>query len=66
MDVDKQKNYATLVISLLGAAKLTAQAFGYSFITDELINEIANFAAMVLTFAGVFMTHNKDNTDGTK
>jgi len=64
MDVDKQKNYATLVISLLGAVKLTAQAFGYSFISDELINEIANFVSVVITFAGVIMTHTKDNSNG--
>ncbi|MFD0693027.1 hypothetical protein ACFQZT_02885 [Paenibacillus sp. GCM10027628] len=55
-----QKNYITLGVTLLGALKLTAQAFNISFISDDQINAIANLAAVVLTIAGVVMTHNKN------
>lgn len=52
-----QKNYVSLGIALLGALKLTAEAFGYHIITDDQINSLANLAAITLTIAGIVMTH---------
>lgn len=42
-------------IALLGAAKLVTDAFGYSLITDDQINNIANGLAALVTVVGVAM-----------
>lgn len=38
----KDGNIVVLITGLLGAAKLALEAFGYSIITDDQINAIAN------------------------
>lgn len=55
----QNKNYYTIAIALLGAAKLILDSFGIKLITNQNMNEIANSAAGVLTLAGVFMSHIK-------
>lgn len=51
-------NYATLIPTILGAAKLILQTFGID-IPDETINEIVNGAAAVGTIIGIFLAHRK-------
>lgn len=51
-------NYATLIPTILGAAKLILQTFGID-IPDATINEIVNGAAAVGTIIGIFMAHRK-------
>jgi uncharacterized membrane protein len=52
-------NWVTLVVALLGAAKLILQAFGVDVITDDIIDGTSNFVAAVVTFVGVIMSHRK-------
>lgn len=54
-----QPNYVSLVAAGLGAAKLTAEAFGYSFITDTQVDAIVNLVAVVLTIGGILYNHFK-------
>jgi hypothetical protein len=60
-----QTNYVTMIVGFLGALKLAFQAFGYSFITDDQINAVANVVAIFITFGvGIYMNHKKEvNTD---
>jgi uncharacterized membrane protein len=51
-------NYATLIPTILGAAKLILQTFGIE-IPDTVVNEIVNGAAAVGTVIGIFMAHRK-------
>lgn len=52
-------NWATLIVALLGAAKLVLESFGINIITDDQINAIANAAAAVAAVIGVVMSHRK-------
>jgi hypothetical protein len=54
------RNVVTLLITLQGAIKLTLESFGISIITDAQINAIANLVAIILTIAGIVMTHLKN------
>lgn len=60
--MNEQRNYITLGVSLLGALKLTFESFGIPFISDDQINAIANLASVVLTIAGIAMTHTKSGS----
>jgi phi LC3 family holin len=56
--MDKAKLYSRLsrpafYIAMLGAIKLITDAFGYSLITNEQINAIANGVATLVTVIGV-------------
>lgn len=66
MDQLQTRNYVSLGITLLGATKLAAEAFGINFITDDQINALANLASVILTIAGIAMTHLKVNGDESK
>lgn len=55
----KDGNVAVLVVGLLGAAKLALEAFGYSIITDDQINAIANGAAATATVVAAFLNNMK-------
>ena len=66
MDSVTQKNYVSLGVALLGAIKLTAEAFGYDLISDEQINALANLAAVGLTIAGIVMTHQTTKSTETE
>lgn len=46
-------------VGLLGGAKLIADSFGYSFITDDQINSIANGFAAVFMVIGVYVNHGQ-------
>lgn len=52
-------NYYTLIVSLLGAAKIVLEAFGIHIIDNGQINSIADGLASVLTIVGVFFNHKK-------
>ena len=52
-----QPNYVSLVAAGLGAAKLTADAFGVTFISDDQINAVVNLIAVGLTIFGVLYNH---------
>ncbi|MED2006680.1 hypothetical protein P4V39_00930 [Brevibacillus borstelensis] len=57
----KNGNMVVLVTGLLGAAKLALEAFGYSIITDDQINAIANGVAAVAAVVATWMNnHRKD------
>ncbi|GLG01522.1 hypothetical protein Alches_15610 [Alicyclobacillus hesperidum subsp. aegles] len=53
------KRLTTLVIGLLGAAKLITDALGLHVITNPEINAIANAVASIVTVISVFMSHAK-------
>jgi hypothetical protein len=53
------RNYATIIVTLLGSLKLALEGFGYNIIDNGQINDIANGVSAVLTVAGVVMTHLK-------
>jgi hypothetical protein len=55
----KNGNIVVLITGLLGAAKLTLEAFGYSIITDEQINAIANGVAATATVVAAFLNNRK-------
>jgi hypothetical protein len=55
----KAGNIVVLITGLLGAAKLALEAFGYSIITDEQINAIANGMAAVATVVAAFLNNRK-------
>lgn len=52
-------NWVTLIVALLGAAKLVLQVFGIDVITDDMIDGASNFVAAAVTFVGVIMSHRK-------
>lgn len=55
-----QTNYVTMIVGLLGALKISFQAFGYAFITDDQINALANVISILVTFGvGIYMNHRK-------
>jgi uncharacterized membrane protein len=58
-----QINYVTLIVALLGTAKLVLQAFGIDVITDDMIDKAANVVAAVVTLVGVIITHRKKGVD---
>ncbi|GMA56384.1 hypothetical protein C7445_101121 [Alicyclobacillus sacchari] len=53
------KRLTTLVIGLLGAAKLITDTLGLHVITNPEINAIANAVASIVTVISVFMSHTK-------
>jgi uncharacterized membrane protein len=59
----ENKNYYTIIIALLGAAKLVLDSFGIKLITDQNVNDVANSVATIITFVGVIMTHIKGRPD---
>lgn len=62
MKMNNQINYVTLIVALLGAAKLALQAFGIDVITDDMIDKSANVVAAVVTLVGVVISHRKTVT----
>ena len=60
--MNNQINYVTLIVALLGAAKLALQAFGIDVITDDMIDKSANVVAAVVTLVGVVISHRKTVT----
>lgn len=52
-------NYYTLILGLLGAAKLILNAYGLDIIQDDEMNAIANGVAAVLSVIGVYTNHQK-------
>lgn len=52
-------NYASLVAAGLGAVKLVAEAFGYSFITNEQIDAVVNLVATGAVIAGILINNFK-------
>lgn len=54
-----QVNYVSLLATLLGAVKLTANVFGIPFINDDQINAIVNLLAVCLTTFGILYNHFK-------
>ena len=61
--MNNQINYVTLIVALLGAAKLALQAFGIDVITDDMIDKSANVVAAVVTLVGVVISHRKTGGD---
>lgn len=63
--MNKQTNYVTMIVGVLGALKLIFQAYGYTFITDDQINAVANgIAGLITVGVGIYMNHKKEvNTD---
>lgn len=55
----KDGNIGVLVAGILGATKLALEAFGYSIITDEQINAIANGVAAAATVVAAFLNNRK-------
>lgn len=55
----KSINYVTLIVALLGAAKIILETFGISFITDDMIDKAANVVAGLVTLVGVIISHSK-------
>lgn len=51
-------NWATLIPTLLGAAKLILEPFGI-IIPDQNVNEIANGIAALATVIGIIISHRK-------
>jgi hypothetical protein len=56
-------NIVVLITGLLGAAKLALEAFGYSIITDDQINAIANGAAAAATVVAAFLNNRKPKAE---
>ncbi|MBB6731879.1 hypothetical protein [Cohnella zeiphila] len=52
-------NYVTLVVALLGAAKIILESFGITVITDDVIDQASNAVAGIVTLLGVIMSHRK-------
>jgi uncharacterized membrane protein len=52
----ENRNIVSIVVALLGAAKLVLQAFGVQ-ISDADINAVANAVAALVTLYGVIATH---------
>ncbi|WP_255433641.1 hypothetical protein [Brevibacillus sp. LEMMJ03] len=59
----KDGNIVVLITGLLGAAKLALEAFGYSIITDDQINAIANGVAAAATWWLRFSTILSDQME---
>ncbi len=56
----------TFYIAILGALKLTMQAFGVEIISDEQVNTIANGLATLMTVVGVacgweYLDHERES-----
>ncbi|UFJ40106.1 hypothetical protein LOK74_19020 [Brevibacillus humidisoli] len=64
MKSKKQGNMVVLVTGLLGAAKLVLEAFGYSVISDDQINAIANGVAAAAAVLAAFLNNFKGEKDG--
>lgn len=58
-NMSKSINWVTLVVALLGAAKIVLQAFGVDLITDDMIDLTSNIVAGIVTLVGVIMSHTK-------
>lgn len=54
-----QVNWVTLIVALLGAAKIVLEAFGINVIDDDMIDKAANAVAAIITLLGVVMSHSK-------
>lgn len=57
--MNQQINYITVLVAVLGAVKIVLQAFGIDVVTDQMINDIANGVAALVTIFGVVMSHRK-------
>ena len=55
----KDGSIVVLVAGLLDVAKLKLAVFGYSIITDEQLNVIANGAASVAEVVAAFLNNRK-------
>jgi hypothetical protein len=55
----ENRNYYTIILSLIGAAKLILNSFGIDIINDQMSNELANAIATILTIGGVILQHIK-------
>lgn len=55
-------NWVTLIVALLGAAKIVLEAFGLDIITDDVINQSSNAVAAIVAIIGVLMSHRKKET----
>ena len=45
--------------AILGSAKLTADAFGLNFISDEQINSLVIILSAAVALIGVYVSHDK-------
>ena len=45
-------------LAIIGAVKLTTDAFGYTIIQDAQVNAIADGVATLFTVAGVIISHD--------
>jgi hypothetical protein len=59
----KEGNIVVLITGLLGAAKLALEAFGYSIISDDQINAIANGVAAAATVVAAFLNNRKTKAE---
>lgn len=57
--MEQKINIVTILVAVLGAVKIVLQAFGIDVITDQMINDIANGVAALVTIFGVVMSHRK-------
>ena len=46
-------------VAIFGAAKLSADAFGLNFISDEQVNSLVNIISTAVAFIGVYVSHGK-------
>lgn len=49
----------TFWLAIIGAIKLTTDAFGLTIIADDQVNMIANGVATLFTVAGVIISHDE-------
>ncbi|QOS97535.1 hypothetical protein JNUCC42_13120 [Brevibacterium sp. JNUCC-42] len=56
-------NKAVLIAGVLGSIKLLAESFGYSVISDDQINDIANGASALLAVIAAFTNNLKPKTN---
>ena len=56
-------NWVTLIVALLGAAKIVLEAFGIDIITDDVINQASNAVAAIVAIVGVLISHRKPNKE---
>ena len=60
--MNKNINYVTLLVAVLGAVKLILQSFGIDVITDDMIDAASNVVAAAVTLVGIIMSHRKKGT----
>ena len=61
--MNKNINYVTLLVAVLGAVKLILQSFGIDVITDDMIDAASNVVAAAVTLVGIIMSHRKKGGD---